>query len=492
MRQLSSADAQMLFIEQRDAPNHVAALWVYGPRPDGGSLRYQDVVETVGTRLHLARAFREVLVRVPFDLDEPWWVRIGSPDLELHVREIALPRNASWREFFDLVARIHAQPLDLTRPPWELYVIGGLDELEGAPVGAAALLLKVHHAAVDGISGLEMATALNDHEPGADPVPAEGTGDSWVGDHWPSAWTLLPRALINDVMKPLHGLRAIGRALPALGRVPVAARHRQLGPPSLRVPVTRFNARVTPHRSIDCRAMPFAEIRRLRGLVPGATVNDVALAIVAGGLRSYLSEKGELPEGSLVALVPISTRQPDEKGGGGNMFAMLPAPLHTDVADPVERLQAIHAGMASAKALAEAVGARTLREMSTLLPGRLFGLATRAQMAVEAALGTRLLHNTVVTNVPGSRLPLYFCDAPLLHAFGAGPIPNRMGLIHLVGTHCGELTMNVTADRAMLPDPACYGDCLMASLSELSAASRKSEGGGRRRQHAVGRLAGTG
>ncbi len=195
----------------------------------------------------------------------------------------------------------------------------------------------------------------------------------WETDVPPSAWKLLGRGLVNDVVKPLHGVRAIVRGIPALGRVPLAVGRRRFTPPALRVPVTRFNARVSPHRSLECRAMPFSEVRRLRSLVAGATVNDVALAIVAGALRSYLESKGELPAESLVALVPISTRLPDEAGRGGNLFTMLPTSLHTDVADPVERLGAIHAAMMSTKALAEAVGARTLADMSTLLPVAFLG-----------------------------------------------------------------------------------------------------------------------
>ncbi len=466
MQQLSRADAQMLQIESPQTPNHVAAIWTYDARTaPNGRVAFQDVLSTVESRLHLARAFRQRLVQVPFGLDEPWWVEDSRFDLEFHVRQIALPRGADWHQLWVQLARLFARPLDLSRPPWELYVIEDLNGLDGLPEGAFATILKVHHAAVDGQSGLEMTTALHDHEPAVQVTPP---GTAWAPDSEPSSLGMLARAATGAAFRPVEMARLAARLVPAAVRLSAALRRNQLTLAPLTVPATRFNGRVTPHRVLEGRSFALDELRTIRKVAPGLTVNDVAMAMVSGGLRSYLLARNELPEAPLVAMMPISTRAGVDKAGGGNEFAMVPTSLCTDVADPLERLVAIHDATSSSKALVEAVGARTLGDISTLLPGALFGLVMRAQTTLEAATGRRVAFNTTVTNVPGSREPLYFCGARAVHAYGAGPFPQNSGLIHIVSSYVDAASISITADRDMLPDPGFYAQCLESALHDLS------------------------
>jgi WS/DGAT/MGAT family acyltransferase len=226
---------------------------------------------------------------------------------------------------------------------------------------------------------------------------------------------------------------------------------------------------VSPHRSIDAIRAPLDEVKRLRGAVPGSTVNDVALTIVGGALRRYLEANDELPDESLVAAVPISTRRADQSDAGGNQVSTMTASLATDEPDPVNRMALVSMGTRSAKELSIAVGGRTLGELSDAMPGLLLGIAMRANSRMAARNRGRLPANTIVTNVPGPSEPLYFTGARVVGPYGAGPPLHGMGLIHLLGSYAGQFTFSFTADRAMMPDPAFYAQCLRESLDELSA-----------------------
>src|SRR5215218_3164812 len=298
MQQLSPADASMITMETQNAPNHFAALMIYDQASaPGGRVTFKGILAEVESRLHLARGFRQKLVRVPLDLDNPYWVEDSAFDLEYHVRHIALPKPGDWRQFCILAARLHSHMLDLSRPLWETYVIEGLDNVEGVPRGSFALLQKTHHAAIDGMSGMEMTSAIHDLTPTA---ARPATVDTWRGEPDPSPLTLLGRATLNNATRPMHFSRVVARTVPGMGRVTNRVRRRQLQLPPTSAPRTRFNGTVSAHRVIDARRFDLGEVRRMKAAVDGATVNDVVLAIVGGGLRGYLGDRGELPDRPLL------------------------------------------------------------------------------------------------------------------------------------------------------------------------------------------------
>jgi diacylglycerol O-acyltransferase / wax synthase len=465
-------DSAMIFLETPHGPNLLTNVMLYDrTTAPSGSVSFDDILHHVEQRLHLARAFRERLVHAPLDLDEPYWIEDPDFDLEFHVRQIALPRPGNWRQLCTQIARIAARPLDMTKPLWELYMIEGLDEIERLPPGSFALLLKLHHASIDGISGVEMLTAISDPTPDAEPTPAD---NEWRPDRMPSTWSLLQGAAVHAVTRPVRIGRWAVRAVPAL-----RSRRQQtpaddvedLRPTTKGVPRTRFNGPISPHRVLDARWFPFDTVRHMRSGVDGATVNDVALTVVAGAMRLYLTAKGELPEQSLIAMVPLSTRTPEEAGTGGNRVSMLTAPLFTDIGDPLERLQAITRVTRRLKQQNQAVGARTLTEISEHLPGRLIGTAQRAITGIALRTGTPLGSNTAVTNVPGPQKPLYLAGARMVRGFGAGPVLNGAGLIHIISTYCGEILFLFTACREMLPDSEFYADCIEQSFNDLAKAT---------------------
>jgi diacylglycerol O-acyltransferase / wax synthase len=469
MQQLSGQDASFLYSETPNAHMAGAGLWIYDPSTaPGGSVSFEAILENIRQRLHLARSFRQRLARVPMDLDHPYWIEDPDFDLEFHVREIALPSPGNWQQLCTQAARLLSRPLDLTRPLWEFYVIEGLNDIEGIPPGSFAIFGKTHHAAIDGMSGMDMMTAIHDHEPDA-PPPTHV--DDWKPETEPSQVELLARASMNLTMRPMRLTRTLGRTVPVLRPVLRTLRRDRPQLPMFGVPQTIFNGPVTPHRVIDGRKFDLADMKRMKSSVEGGTVNDVVLTVVGGALRDYLLKRGELPEASLVAMCPISVRTEAERSIGGNLVSAMFVPLGTNVADPLKRLETVRDESHRSKAFAQAIGARTLTELSDYMPGALMGIAARMSSRLGIVNRSTPIFNTTVTNMPGPQHPLYSCGARLVGAYGLGMIVDGMALIHPVISYCGEITITFTSCREILPDADTYADCLQRSFDELAGAT---------------------
>ncbi|MCW2580040.1 MAG: hypothetical protein JWR82_1641 [Blastococcus sp.] len=480
MRRLSGTDTLMLYSENPRAQNIIAPVAIYdASTAPGGRVTLDDVLRFVESRLHVSESFREKLVRVPFGLGNPYWMRDPDFDLEYHVRHISLPRPGSWEQFTAQVSRIGQRALDLDRPPWELWLIDGLDAIDGVPPGGFAILLKLHHAAVDGVAGTEILNALHDHSPGAAPPPS--SDDSWEPDPRPSDLGLVARAAAHVVVDPVGTARRL--LWPTLRTLPRTTM-RTLRSPEARsqtvapVAATRFNRPVGPHRVWDARRFPFDDVKAIRKAVPGASVNDVVMALVGGSMRLYLESKDELPESPLVALMPISLRPtmtqkpavPEvEAARGGNRFAMANVPLGTHIEDPLERIAAVAASTATAKEYA--LDAPSLVEWSEAFPGALAGTAQRAVIRVANRAGRTMGVHMIVTNVPGPHNALYFSGARCLFTSGMAPVVDGMGIIHAVTSYQGQMVACFTADRDMMPDPVFYASCIDESFARMRKAA---------------------
>ena len=348
-----------------------------------------------------------------------------------------------------------------------MYVIEGLDEIEALPPGSFALFTKIHHAAIDGVSGAEILAAIHDLEPEAEPEPP---AEAWRPEPSPNLVELATRTLANNVRYPFRFLQTAGRVAPSLASLLRAAPEGD-DAPSAPAPRTRFNGPVSPHRVVEGRSFSLDEIREIRHCVPGATVNDVVLSVCSGALRRYLDHHGELPEESLVAMAPISVRAEAERSSAGNQISVMFVTLFTQIADPLERLERVHKETQNSKVSAEAVGARTMTDITQFMPGALAGLATRLYTRFGLANSIRPFLNTVITNVPGPQVALYFTGARMVALHGLGPVMDGMGIIHPVFSYLGRISIAVTACRDQLPDPAFYAECLQASYDELRAAA---------------------
>jgi diacylglycerol O-acyltransferase len=467
MQQLSFIDSAFLMQESPRTPNHLCMVGLYDPSTaPNGAPTFEQILGKVEACLAVAPSLRRKLVRVPLGFDRPYWVEDPDFDIEFHMRHLALPRPGDWRQFCVQVARLHARPIDLSRPPWEMTVIDGLDSIEQFPEGSFGTVLKVHHSAIDGVSGVELLGAIHDREPNPEVSPVD---DGWRSETLPSTRWLLRRAAIHAATNPINAGRLVVSSAPPLARELVGKVWNR--PPALRVPRTRFNQKISAHRVFDEARCSLDDLKLVKATVPGATVNDACLSIVGGAMRRYLVSLGELPEESLVTLVPVSTRTPEEAGTGGNQVSMMRVSMHTDIADPLGRLAAIRDTTAEKKAAQRGVAIPALLDIAQAVPGALIGAAVRAM----ASFGDRgpVLANTILTNVPGPPAPLYFLGAKLVRSTGCVPLVDGVGLFHCVSSYSGIFTFMITACRDLLPDPAPYIECLDASIDEhLWAAGR--------------------
>jgi WS/DGAT/MGAT family acyltransferase len=478
MRQLTALDAQFLALESHKQCGHVSSLFVLDPRtrPDG-QFGLEQVQALLEERISLLPPFRWRLRTVPFGLDYPYWFDDPDFDLEYHLRELALPSPGTEQQLADQVARIIARPLDRSRPLWELYLIHGLwDE-------HVAVLTKIHHAAVDGMSGNEILGVLLDlSAEGRDTLPAP---EEHIGDQEPGDWEMLGRGLLaapryasrvlqaaprvlpnleeSPFLRELPGAKLLGRSSNLVARTLRRGESRVLERSTLKPPKTSFNSHVSPHRRFAYGGISLDAAKQVKN-ANGCTLNDVVMSVCAGAVRRWLIEHNELPEGPLVAQVPVSVRSDEQRGTFGNRIGMMSPPLYTNIADPIERLRLTHEAMRAAKERHKAVPAQLLQDSSEFIPPAVFARATRVTLSLAAV--RKPIWNLVISNVPGPPVPIYFCGALVRALYPVSVVTDGMGLNITVFSYCGSLDFGIVVDREQIPDVWKLIDWLQESLDE--------------------------
>jgi WS/DGAT/MGAT family acyltransferase len=490
VKQLTGLDASFLFLESGSQFGHVSSVSVYR-RPDAAD--YDPLTawrDQVARRLPDLEPLRRRLRLVPFGIDHPYWVEDPDFDLDFHVRHTAVAPPGSDEQLGELVARIVARPLDRRRPLWETYVV------EGLPEDRFAILTKVHHATVDGASGVELLTMMLDADADGDdrePVPELPRPGPVPGD-----LEMMVRATANLARKPGRGLLLSARTLRDLGQatrnpVLVAAANQLRG--SLRGPLgavlnigrtrdgeaelvgplprgvgprTPFNATISPHRRFAFRSVPLSIIKDIKNAL-GATVNDVVMAVCAGGLRTWLADHDALPDTALLAMVPVSVRTGEEAERWTNRVSALVAELPTDEPDPLRRVARMHGSMVDAKQLFDAVPAESLTDFAQFPPPAVFALAMRTATRLTGRYRSPV--NVVVSNVPGPREPLYAAGAELLHYYPVSTIVDGQGLNITVQSYLDTLDFGLIACRELVPDLWSMIDAIVEDIWALAEAS---------------------
>jgi diacylglycerol O-acyltransferase / wax synthase len=475
MRQLTSLDAQFLGVETARTYGHVGGLAVYDPSSaPGGKLELSDVCRMVADRLHLLPPFRWRLVEVPFGIDLPYWVEDPAFDLDFHIRDSAVPPPGDDRQLAETVARIFARPLDRSRPLWELYLIHGL---EG---GRVAMLTKLHHSMVDGVSGNEILGVLLDPSPDGKEIPPKPSGST--SERVPGDLEMLGRGLLGVPRQPWRALRSLPTALPNLTDLPganafpivpqlTAALSRARGDdPSVlevttaRAPKTSFNGPVGPHRRFAFGSLSLATVKALKNAL-GITVNDVVVALCASAVRDWLLARDELPKEPLVAMIPVSVRTEEQAGTFGNRVSTMIVPIPTNVKDPRKRLMRAHEYLRSAKDRHQALPADLLTDATSFIPPAVAARAARTTMDILGR--TRPPLNLVISNVPGPRDPLYCAGALLEANFPVSVVIDGVGLNMTVMSYRDHVDFGIITDRDQIDDAWALMDGTAAALDEL-------------------------
>ncbi len=455
---LSGLDSSFLHLERSAAHMHVAACAVLeGPAPD-----YEQLVEEISSRLHLVPRYRQRLAFVPLQQGRPVWADDPHFNVTYHVRHTALPGPGGDQELRRLAGRVFSQALDRTRPLWELWLVEGLAE------DRFALLSKTHHALVDGVSGVDIATVLFDTA--RDPMPVAPPERPWIPRPLPTAAQLLADALLDRatvpqelaggvqaaIRRPLRVAQRLGGALAGLGAIA------RMGLDA--APQSPFNVKIGPHRRFTWVRADLAELRGVKGSL-GGTVNDVVLSVVAGALGRYMRLHGEETEDvELKAMVPLSVRTGEHDGELGNRVAAMWVPLPVGVIDPVTRLREICWSTEGVKESGQAVGAQLLTQLSGFAAPTILAQAARLQ-------AHQRLFNLVVTNVPGPQLPLYVLGRELEALYPMVPLASNTALGIAIMSYNGQLCFGLVGDYDALTDLETLAHELRASIAELVAAA---------------------
>ena len=463
MQRLSGVDAAFLYMETPAQHMHALGVTVVDPSTIPGGYDFEATRASFVQRLLALPAFRRRLIEFPFRLDHPAWID-ARVELAPHVVRAALDPPGTPAQFEEFVGRYASQQLRRDRPLWEFCIVEGL---EG---GRLAILAKIHHCIVDGVSGAQMLQDIFDLEPVAPErgLYPEGFGEDEAA---PSLFDLAAASLQARVGDPVRAVTVVTDTLVSAAEAIVALSGDQSVTLPLAAPWTPFSHSLTSRRAVSFARASLADVKAIKNAFENMTVNDVALSICGGALHHYLEARGDLPAESLIAMAPISTRTESERASAGNQVSAMSVALHTEIADAKERLLAVNSDTRRAKELTNAIGARTLTDYTQFVPSTVTGLAAR--LASRAGLANRFgpIFNTVVTNVPGPQVPLYMLGAQLVGNYGYLPLMDSVGLGHVIQSYCGAFTISITADRQMMPDPAFYAECLTRAFEELRAAT---------------------
>jgi diacylglycerol O-acyltransferase len=454
---LSGLDASFLALEKGGAHMHVGSVLVF----DGDAPPYEEFLAQIENRLHLVPRYRQKLAFPPLAQARPVWVDDPHFNIGYHVRHTALPAPAGEDQLRRLAGRVFSQQLDRSKPLWEIWLVSRVGE------GQFALVCKTHHALVDGISGVDIMTVLFDLEP--DP-PEQEPGPAWYPRPQPSGATLFGEAVAERAAAPLDAARAMAGAL-AGPRVAGAAAARTLGGLASMVaagvggaPSSPLNTRIGPHRRFAWVESDLDRFKAIKGAL-GGTVNDVVLAVVTGALRDHLLRRGRDPDGiELKAMVPVSIRADAERGALGNRVAAIYAPLPVGIADPRERLKAIHASLSHLKGSGQAVGAERITQLA--------GFAVPTVLDQAARLQSRQrFFNLTVTNVPGPQFPLYMLGRKLHAFYPMVPVVLNTALGIAIMSYDGRVYFGLTGDYDAMADIDDFASDLRAAIAELATSA---------------------
>jgi len=459
---LQAIDAGFLHQEGPASHMHVGALVIAeGPVPD-----YEEFLDSIRRRLHLVPRYRQRLVFPPANTGRPLWTDDTDFNLGYHVRHTALPEPGSHEQLMQHCARVFSEQLDRSKPLWEMWLIEGLDD------GSFGLLTKAHHAMVDGIAGVDLATVLFDLGP--EPTPIDEDLDPWVPEPDPNPVDLLTAGVagmakvsrsvtqkaLAAFQRPEHALAQARVAAEGIGEIVWAG----MNP----APETPLNVEIGPHRrfaSVDCELANFKAVKNAFG----GTVNDVVLAVVAGALRRWLQSRGVRTEGmELRALVPVSVRTEDQRGAPGNRIAAMRGPLPVWVEDPLARLEVVREAMDDLKESKQAIGAEVLSNVQNFAPPTVHAQASRINFSTR-------LFNLLVTNVPGPQFPLYIQGREMRSVFPIAFLPQNHALAIAIMSYNGHMNFGLLGDFDAMADLDAFSAAIESSIAELVTLAAERE-----------------
>lgn len=460
MQRLSGLDASFLYLETSTQSMHVCSIMDLDTSTMPGGYTFDRLRDALSLRIKAMPEFREKLANSPLNLDHPVWVDDHDFHIDRHLHRIGLPPPGGRVELAQICGHIASLPLDRARPLWEMWVIEGVAGTDCHRDGRLAVMTKVHHAAVDGVTGANLMSQLcttDADAPAPDPVPGVGDG---------TGWQIAAGGLVRFATRPLQLANVVPQTVSSVVSTVLRAREGLTMARPFAAPRTVFNASISGRRTIAYAQLDLEDIKTVKNHF-GVKVNDVVMALVSGVLRQYLGERNALPESSLVASVPVSVHGKSDRPGRNQVSAMF-ASLHTEIADPVQRLRAIAQANSVAKGHSSAIGATLLQDWSQFAAPAVFGIAMRVYARTRLTESLPV-HNLVVSNVPGPQMPLYMLGCEVKSMYPLGPIFHGSGLNITVMSLNGNLDIGLVSCPELLPDLWEMADEFATGMEELLA-----------------------
>jgi WS/DGAT/MGAT family acyltransferase len=473
MRQLGGLDNLMIEGEMPNIPMHMSAVMMYDTGGKRGATALFKALQNNFEEL-TERHFpilRCRLEEVLLQMDKAYWVQDTHFSPNYHITRVALPKPQNWQALYSLFGQFHAQPLDRSRPLWQVMVVEGLDRLDGIPRGCTALFLKIHHSVMDGKSALNLITGLHSPgpEPGSPPLAVSMPNEKPLEEEFqaPSWWEKYGRAWWHSVERPIDMAGTLVKLLPQL----LHSDDTRTAGKGATIPQVRFNHAIGADRVVGHVRMEKTQLRKLQKKYQ-CTINDIALCVVAGGMRDYLLQQGELPAANMVTLMPIDVRRQDKDGTTGNHVSVAKVCLYTNVEDGAKRLQAINKDSSMGKKRSKKTDAHAmLRLIDDIHPAIILWLG---QWLIASGhlddLPTTV--NTVVTNVPGLSTDAYLAGAKLIDYLGFGPLAPNVGLFHTVSSTSDHVNVSFLSTEEFIGDGRVYRAALAQSWADLTPRRR--------------------
>jgi diacylglycerol O-acyltransferase len=457
MERLSGLDASFLYIETPTQLLNVCSILVLDSSTMPGGYTFGRLHEELALRIKAIPEFREKLADSPLNLDHPVWIEDRDFDIDHHLFRISLPSGARQWELAEICGHIASQPLDRSRPLWEMWVIEADADIDTHQGGRLAVMTKIHHSAVDGVIGANLLSQLCTEEPdGPSPDPVDGPGDA-------GALEIAADGLRTFAARPLRLAKVMPMTAVAIASTLSRAVTGSTMAAPFAAPPTSFNASVTADRNVAFARLDLEDIKAVKNRFT-VKVNDVVMAVCAGMLRRFLADRGELPEAPLVAMVPVSVHEKSDRPGHNQVSGMF-CRMHTQIDDPADRLRAIAHANSLAKEHSSAIGPTLLQDWTQVAARPVFGTVMR--LVASTPLTHHPVHNLIISNVPGPQTARYFLGCEVKAMYPLGPIFHGSALNISAISLNGELDVGIVSCPDLVPEVWELADDFALALDEL-------------------------
>lgn len=473
MQKLSDLEASFLHLETDNSPMLIGGIYIFDNSQRPTPMSFGEFYTFIESRLHTAPFFRQRLVEAPLKLDQPYWVDDPEFELSKHLSYATLTDSdtSKDRQLTELASKLFSQPLNRDKPLWSITFVDGLDNDLHLPDNGFAIIARIHHSAIDDISGNEIMSSLLDF---SDTLITPPPAPKWDPAPLPSKFRLIGGAYGNALSSPFRLANLAKDTAASTFYSALMQRLRNLNLPSavFSTPQTLLNNTISDQRALHYVELSLKRIKAIHNTIEDCTVNDIVMGVCAEALHQYLKDHDAIPKQSLIAMTPLSVRSKSLEKKTGSQLSAFMLSLATDIAHPIKRIKKIHENSVISKTYNQAISAGRLTE---LIPSSIAALSTRVYTEFQLAQRYKPVFNIPITNIPGPQKPLYMHGAKLVNIVGTAPLFDGIGLVLIVVSYNGKITISVTSCPSMAEAPVNFENYLLKAVDSIEQALKSAQ-----------------